>query len=128
MTQNYVLLRVFYLALNYLVIDWYIGKYIYFKDMFVILNKNDILISNKCILHIITENNIDCIVEANHKSALKIFNVIHIFTKDNRYFYFTNDIHGYKSFKKILKNNFSSKYIVKKHFLSCNIDIKEINS
>jgi hypothetical protein len=88
--------------------------------MYVLISNDSIVIKRGSLLEKINKSNLECIIEANHKQLLKIHNVVHIFTKDGKYFYLTNEINSFKNFKKQLHDNFKDVYIKKKKIISNN--------
>ncbi|SHJ46758.1 hypothetical protein [Paramaledivibacter caminithermalis] len=102
------------------VVVWYYENYSYYRSMYVLISNDSIVIKRGSLLEKINKSNLECIIEANHKQLLKIHNVVHIFTKDGKYFYLTNEINSFKNFKKQLHDNFKDVYIKKKKIISNN--------
>lgn len=107
--------NIFYLRILYLLaliphFNWYLTYCKKYKDKYVIVKENSIILIEKDKKIIINEDDLSGIINANHQSFFKIFNVTHIFTKHGQHFYITSEINQYKKLKTELMNNFQ------KHF------------
>lgn len=112
LSSSFYLIKLFYFAYMYLILDWYYEQYNKYKQRYVIVSGNGIKIVNKEFETFLEKEEIDCIIVARHHQLLKIHNVVHIFTKEGDYFFFTNEINKYSKFKKQLQDNFRNKFIV----------------
>lgn len=111
MTNEDIILRVSYILVSLILIDWYYKNYIKYKNKYIIITNNNIQIIDKQEKTFINKNEISYIINANHQQLLKLHNVTHIFTKDNKYFYITNEINNYTRLKIELKKVFADHYI-----------------
>lgn len=95
--------------------------------MYVLISNDSIVIKKGALLEKIIRLNLECIIEANHRQQFKIHNVVHIFTRDGKYFYLTNEINSFKKLKKQLNDNFKDVYMKKKKVISSNFDMNKEN-
>jgi len=112
-TFNYIELRILYILFSIAIIVWYYEKYNYYYNRYVIINDNGITISFGNNREAFSSDEIDCIILANHKGCFKIYNVIHIFLRNNKYFYITNEINKYKDLKNNIRKYFPEKFHIK---------------
>jgi hypothetical protein len=77
----------------------------------VIVEKDSIIINNNKLVTSIYKNEFECIIYSQHLQRFKIHNVIHIFTRDERYFYITREIDNFDKLRKLLKETFPSLYL-----------------
>ncbi|KAB3525617.1 hypothetical protein [Alkaliphilus serpentinus] len=105
-----------YLALCYLLIDWYWSKFILYKSKHISITNSYMEFSfnhNRNKKRYIAEE-IEYIINSNHKQRLKTHNVTHFFMKNGDYYYLTREINNYERLKKDLKKRFPNKYFAVK--------------
>ncbi|QZY54181.1 hypothetical protein [Crassaminicella profunda] len=95
--------------------------------MYVVISNDFLEIKGDKGLEKITRSDIEYIIEGNHRQLFKIYNVVHIFAKDGRYFYLTSEINSFKKLKKQLNNNFKDVYIKKKKVIQMNFVVNKEN-
>lgn len=122
-----MLLRIGYILFCIAVLIWYYENYRYYKRKYVVIENDYIKIKDEKFMEIISKQNIDYIIVANHRRLLKIHNVTHIFTKDDNYFYFTNELNKYGKFKESLKVSFEKIYIEKNGIIPNNFVVSKEN-
>ncbi|MBM7616229.1 hypothetical protein [Alkaliphilus hydrothermalis] len=101
-----------YMAICYLLIDWYWSKFQYYRSKYIKISSDGIEFAfnnNQDIRQYQTEE-IQYIFNVNHKQRLKIHNVLHIFMENGDYFYLTNEINKYERIKKELQQKIPTKY------------------
>lgn len=96
----------------------YWNEYYRFKDKYIVIYKEGLIISDRNQVIYIGNDEIDCIIEANHHQRLKIHNIVHVFLKDGRYFYFTNQISKYLFFKIDLQAIYHEKFYIRESLFS----------
>ncbi|MCT4620308.1 MAG: hypothetical protein N4A62_13065 [Marinisporobacter sp.] len=127
LSKSKMILIVLYMVFCVAVVLWYYENYSYYKNMYVVVSNDSIIIKKDGVLEKIIRSDLEYIIEANHRQRLKIYNVIHIFTKDNRYFYLTREINSFKRLKKQLNVNFKDVYIKKEKVISSNFVVNKKN-
>ena len=120
-------MKVLYVMFCVAVLIHYYENFSYYKNMYVQISKDSKVIKKGALLEEIIESNIECIIEANHMGLLKVHNVIHIFTKDGKYFYLTSEINCFKELKEELNDNFKEVYIKKERTISSDFVVNKEN-
>lgn len=105
----------------------YWAEYYRFKDKYVFIYKEGLIISDKKQVIYIGNDEIDCIIEANHHQRLKIHNIVHVFLKDGRYFYFTNQITNFLFFKVDLHALYNDKFYIRDRLFSDDYEVTKEN-
>lgn len=108
---NSVVFALAYILSVFYIMRWYWKNYLIYKDQYFVIEDNCIKIINKLDVEVIKKENIDCIIAASHLQLLKVHNVIHIYTDDGGYYFFTNEMINYKNFKEELQRTFPFQFV-----------------
>ena len=114
---NSLFYALIYFVLVYMVMRWYYFQFKKYRGRFVEVNNDWIRLISKDIEDVITKEDLDCIIVAEHVQLLKVYNVTHLYTKDGRYYFFTDEIIKYKKFKEELQMKFYEKFIVREKLI-----------
>lgn len=108
---NSSLFALAYILLSIYIMLWYKKNFFKYKDQYFVIEDNCIKLINKLKTEVIKKEDIDCIIAASHLQFLKVHNVIHIYTDNGDYYFFTNEMVNYNSFKAELQKTFPFQFV-----------------
>ena len=116
-----IVLKIIYLFACGIVLQWYWQRYRFYRYRYVQL------FDDKMVVHIdeddfnILDKDIEGIFVLRHRYLFKIHPVIHMFTSDGEYFYFTKNINHFFEFKEELHDHYKNKYFERNE--TCSVDL-----
>jgi len=115
----------FYGLISILFGRFYIRFYLYYRKKFIDVYMDHLEFCSQGVCLHIEEEEILGIYLAKHRQLLKVYRIIHIFTKDGTYVHITNEVNRYNRLIMLLKYYYPSQFKICKSVIGgvINVDI-----